>query len=131
MIIATGKLSGRNQYILEGTFSFQTQADGSVLFLTSEDFFFGDKDGNGTPAPGFALHKGSVDALSRDALEVIARETRFLSIADQAISVSGQQSAILDDGFDLGAFDTVFLWCFAFPVLLGVGDIITAAPQRS
>ncbi|MBO6790059.1 MAG: hypothetical protein JJ894_05920 [Dinoroseobacter sp.] len=131
MVIIKGTLSGRNRYRTEGNFTFSQQSNGNILFETSDDFFFGNAQGGGTPAPGFALCNGNVDALTKEELERIARQTDFFRIANSPVSVSGKQMQLLPRGLDLIAFDTLFLWCFEVPFLLGVSLFEPVAPLRS
>jgi len=124
MIIGTGTFSGRNGYKLEGTFTLTQNDGGSVLFETSEDFFFGNSTGGGTPAPGFAFFVGDPTGISNDTVGAIAVQTDFLRIADQAVSVSGKQSGSVPASINISDFDTVFLWCYSVPFVLGVGSIL-------
>lgn len=123
MIIGTGVLSGRNGYRLDGTFTLTRSDDGSVHFETSDDFFFGNETGGGTPAPGFAFFVGDPTGLPNSQVGAAADQTDFLRIADGPIAVSGKQSGPVPDSINPDAFDTVFLWCFAVPFVLGVGSI--------
>ena len=126
MIIGSGAFDGRNGYLLQGTFTFTRQGANSVLFETSDDFFFGTEDGRGTPAPGFALFRGDPTGLSTAVVSPIALATDFLRISDQAIAVSGRQSERIGSAVSVSDFDTLFLWCFRFPMVLGVGAIVGA-----
>lgn len=127
MIIGKGQFNGRNGYRLEGTFTLTRQASGDVLFETREDFFFGNNNGGGTPAPGFALYNGDPTNAAIATVEKVAIENDFLRIADETVSVSGKQSGIVPPEIDLSKFDQLFLWCYSVPVVLGVGPIETLA----
>lgn len=123
MIIGHGTFSGRNNYRLEGTFTLTKDASGDVYFETSDDFFFGNNQGGGTPAPGFAFYSGDPTNAPENNVEKAARQTDFFRIAEDTVSVTGKQKKRVPSHIDINAFDTVFLWCFSFPVLLGVGAI--------
>lgn len=98
-----------------------------MLFETSSDFFFGNSTGGGTPAPGFACFVGDPTGLPNDQVGAAAIETDFLRVADEAISVSGEQSGIVPSSVSISAFDTIFLWCYSVPFVLGVGSIVKGA----
>jgi hypothetical protein len=123
MTNANGTFEGRNGYRLEGTFILTPNGQNGICFETSDDFFFGSSDGGGTPAPGFALSKGDPTQLSIAEISEIATATDFLRIADGLVSVTGKQTGLIQNTIILPGFDTVFLWCFAFPTLLGIGPI--------
>lgn len=117
MLIASGTFIGASGHELTGQFSFERSAKG-IIFTTSDDFFF-----DGSPQPGFALT--TVPEFS----ETAAKATQFLmlpasgSVIGPQLEVIGKQAAILPDGIDLAAHDTLFLWCFRFPTLLGTGSL--------
>ncbi len=123
MIIGTGTLSGRNGYQLDGTFTLTQDAAGNVTFETSDDFFFGNSAGGGTPAPGFAFYVGDPTGLPASIVGAVANDTDFLRIAEDPVSVSGKQEGPVPASINVSDYDTVFLWCFRFPVLLGIGNI--------
>jgi len=127
MIIGTGNFSGRNGYRLEGSFTLTRQPSGTIFLETSEDFFFGNNTGGGTPAPGFAFFAGDPTGLPDETVGEVALNTDFLRIADQKVSVSGKQSGEVPDTINLEDFDTLFLWCFEVPFVLGVGSIVPGA----
>lgn len=123
MLIGQGRFEGRSGYRTEGTFTLTRQADGELLFETSNDFFFGNSSGGGTPAPGFAFYTGDPSDDPKGTVAPVARSTDFLRIADEPVSVTGRQAGPVPQRIDLDRFDTVFLWCFAVPFVLGVGRI--------
>jgi len=124
MIIGTGVFDGRNNYILSGTFHIERKSNSEFLFGTSDDFYFENSRNTGTPAPGFALFRGDPTGMPIGIVAPIAEATDFLRIADSPVEVRGKQSAIINNQIDVEEFDTVFLWCFKYPMVLGVGTII-------
>ena len=117
MHIGNGTFTSGNGHQLRGTFTLTRQANG-VLFRTDDDFYFG-----GAPAPGWALCSGvPVDASDPD-LQRLAIGTDFQRLTDKIEPVSGPQSGIIPRLIDIDAYDTVLLWCFQFPVILGFGRI--------
>jgi hypothetical protein len=125
MNIGTGTFTGRNGYQLNGTFKLTRDSSATVQFETSEDFFFGNNSGGGTPAPGFAFFAGDPTGLPNKTVGAVANQTDFLRIADQAVAVSGKQTGSVPDTISLAEFDTVFLWCYSVPFVLGVGRIVS------
>lgn len=123
MIIGSGTFSGRNGYRLEGRFTLTRDASGAIQFTTSEDFFFGNATGGGTPAPGFAFFNGDPTGQPDAIVGAAADQTDFLRIADETVAVSGKQEGAVPARIDLSQVDTVFLWCFKVPFVLGVGRI--------
>ncbi len=95
---------------MTGGFIIQ-ESDGQQVFETSEDFFF-----DGAPDPAFALSpSGAMDT-------VTATASKFLPLLAD-VSNSGKLSADLPDGFEIRHQSHVFLWCFTFAFLLGVGPV--------
>lgn len=124
MIIGRGAFDGRNGYTLRGTFTLTEQSSGEVFFQTSDDFYFGDANGTGTPAPGFALFKGDPTGLPDEVVAPAAIATNFLRLADDGKAVTGVQSGPIGQTEAIDEYDTIFLWCFQFPIVLGFGGII-------
>lgn len=117
-LIGTGSFAPGPPHVLRGTFTL-ARIDGVVALTTSDAFFF-----DGSPAPGFALTTGN------DFSEQQARRTEFGrlpgsgSLDGRTIEVVGRQIAFVPPSLDIGDFDTVFLWCFKVPFLLGRGIIV-------
>lgn len=116
-MIGRGIFSPGVGHVLRGSFTLTRQANG-VLMMTSEDFFF-----DGSPAPGWALSSGLPTDATDPATQRTAIETDFQRLTDRVEPVSGQQSGLIPAAIDIDAYDTLFLWCFQFPFILGVGPI--------
>ncbi len=118
MILATGTWQGRGGHEMRGTFTLTREGD-RLCMATSDDFFF-----DGSPEPAFAV---SPDAAT-DA--TTARQGRFLDLLGTgptpapAIAVRGRQSGLLPEGLAITDIHTIFLWCFGFPFLLGIGRVV-------
>lgn len=117
MLIGRGSLIPGQQHKLRGTFTL-TREDGRVRMETSEDFFF-----DGSPKPGFALHSGIPTDANDPILRAKMEATRFLDLPPDRVPASGRFSGLLRDGTNLDEFDTIVLWCFKFPFILGHGAI--------
>lgn len=117
MLIGKGSFSPGINHEMRGSFTLTRQSNG-VLMVTSEDFFF-----DGSPAPGWALSKGiPVDANDPEVQRTAIR-TDFQRLTDRIEPISGQQSGLIPNSIDIASFDTLFLWCFQVPFILGVGPI--------
>ena len=120
MLIAQGHFEGRNGHSLAGTFRIEEEADGETWLTTSDDFHF-----DGSPAPGFAI------SVSGDLTAAEAVATDFLRLPGTGngfgaqIEVRGVQRGRIPGGAALAGAGAgaVFLWCFLFPSVLGVGVI--------
>ncbi|MEJ6394180.1 hypothetical protein V8J82_12980 [Gymnodinialimonas sp. 2305UL16-5] len=123
MQIGTGTLEGRGIYNVTGRFTLTQGADGRILFETDDKFRFDDGTGRGTPAPGFALFIGDPTGLPNAVVGPIAKSTDFLRLTPD-VAVRGRQSGVLLPGTSLWDYDTLFLWCYRFPTVLGVGAIV-------
>lgn len=117
MLIGRGFFSPGMGHQMRGSFTLTRQANG-VLMLTGEDFFF-----DGSPAPGWALSKGVPEDANDPAVQLTAMRTDFQRLTDRIEPVSGQQSGLIPNSIDIDDFDTLFLWCFQEPFILGVGPI--------
>lgn len=117
MLIGKGKFSPGAGHDLRGTFTLTRQNNG-ILMVTSEDFFF-----DGSPAPGWALSSGIPTDASDPVVQKTAVETDFQRLTDRIEPVSGQQSGLIPPAIDIDSYDTLFLWCFQEPFILGVGSI--------
>lgn len=117
-LIGSGTFTPGAPHILRGSFTL-ARVDGVVTLTTSDDFFF-----DGSPAPGFALAAGG------GFTEAQARQTEFGrlrgsgSLDGRTVEVVGRQIAYLPPSLAIDDFDTVFLWCFKVPFLLGHGTIV-------
>ncbi|MFY0610999.1 MAG: hypothetical protein JXQ99_05695 [Hyphomicrobiaceae bacterium] len=120
MLIAQGRFEGRQTHEMRGTFTIVETSDG-LLFETSDDFFF-----DGSPEPAFALSRYP-DPDQGQAGEDL--DTRFLdlpgtgNLTDPSIEVRGKQTGIIGPASALNGKESVFLWCYLTPFLLGVGRI--------
>ena len=117
MIIGRGDFSPGQGHTMRGSFTLTQQANG-ILMLTSDDFFF-----DGSPAPGWALSKGIPTDADDPDVRRAAIETDFQRLTDRVEPVSGQQSGLIPNAIAIDAYDTLFLWCFQIPFILGVGPI--------
>lgn len=116
MIIGRGAFTPGTGHDLRGDFTL-TRQSGGVLMRTSADFFF-----DGSPEPGWALVAGlPVDASDR-AVQAAAVATDFQRLP-MNVSVAGEQTGLIPDAIDIDAYDTLLLWCYRFPFILGVGPI--------
>lgn len=117
MLIGNGTFSPGAGHVLRGTFSLNRQANG-VLMVTSPDFFF-----DGSPAPGWALSRGVPTDARNPEVQRAAIETDFQRLTDKIEPVSGQQSGLILNAINIDDYDTLFLWCYQVPFILGVGPI--------
>jgi len=117
MIIGSGTFSPGAGHELRGTFTLTRQANG-ILMVTSQDFFF-----DGSPAPGWALARGVPTDASDPAVRAAAIQTDFQRLTDRVEPVSGQQSGLISNSINIDDYDTLFLWCYQVPFILGVGLI--------
>ncbi len=121
MIIANGRFEGRGGHALRGSFVIEKRGS-DHWFATSDDFYF-----DGSPEPGFALSPSLIPTQAE------AEATRFLtlpasgSLSPPQIEVRGVQEGPIGPGFDPATAQSVFLWCFLTPFLLGVGHLTAKA----
>lgn len=116
MIIGRGTFSPGQGHILRGTFTL-TRGETGILMRTSADFFF-----DGSPEPDWALSAGLPVNAADPAVQAAALGTRFGAMP-KSQPVSGVQTGLLPSGVDFDTVDTLFLWCFQVPFILGVGPI--------
>ena len=122
MRIARGTFTPGQGHVLRGSFSIRF--DGQVhLMETSEDFFF-----DGSPDPGFALHTGIPVSADNPELQRRMVETRFFDLPGDVVEVRGRRVGTIPPTLDPSAFDTLVLWCFRFPFILGYGAIERLQP---
>ncbi|QIR86484.1 hypothetical protein [Paracoccus sp. AK26] len=117
MIVAQGRLTPGPGHTLRGSFTIRQTGEG-LLMETSDDFFF-----DGSPTPGFALNTGIPTDAADLALQSRMEGTRFLDLPGGVVTVQGRQAGTIPPDLDLDAFDTLVLWCFAVPFILGFGPI--------
>lgn len=117
MLIGRGTFSPGVGHEMRGSFTLTQQANG-VLMVTSTDFFF-----DGSPAPGWALSKGVPEDANDPDVRQAAVQTDFQRLTDRVEPVSGQQSGLIPNAIDINDYDTLFLWCYQVPFILGVGPI--------
>jgi hypothetical protein len=118
MIVGHGTFQGRGGHTLRGRFELLRGADG-VRLTIGDDFFF-----DGSPAPGFALAANSEFTQAQAIATDFHRLPGSGRLMGAQIEVSGRQEALIPARFNLDDFDTLFLWCFMTPFLLGVGPIV-------
>ncbi|MDN2480971.1 hypothetical protein [Vibrio agarivorans] len=117
MLIGNGNFIAGQGHELNGSFTLTKQTNG-ILMLTSDDFFF-----DGSPAPGWALSKGTPLDASNPDVQRTAITTDFQRLTDRIEPVSGQQSGLIPNSINIDEFDTLFLWCYQVPFILGYGVI--------
>lgn len=117
MLIGQGQFTPGQGHEMRGSFTLTQQANG-VLMFTSEDFFF-----DGSPAPGWALSRGVPQDANDPTVRRTAIETDFQRLTDMIEPISGQQSGLIPPSINLDEYDTLFLWCYQVPFILGVGPI--------
>lgn len=116
MIIGRGAFTPGVGHDLRGGFTL-TRQGGGVLMRTTADFFF-----DGSPEPGWALAVGIPIDASDSSVRAAAAATDFQRLP-MNVAVSGEQTGLIPDTIDVDAYDTLFLWCYRFPFILGVGPI--------
>ncbi|MEO9530058.1 hypothetical protein [Roseibium sp.] len=116
MLIGHGTFTPGQGHELEGTFTLTQRPDG-VLMKASMDFFF-----DGSPGPGWALSMGVPSDRDDPLTRQFAAETDFLRLARNQ-PIRGPHSGLIRPSIDIDAFDTLFLWCYSIPFILGVGKI--------
>lgn len=116
MIIASGEFVGRSGHTLTGKFEVRRQ-DSRLELATSDDFFF-----DGSPEPAWSLSATIPTSTAVVSQENIVSRVRFGDLA-RGPSVTGPQRAQLPDDIELIGFQSIILWCFRFPTLLGVGQL--------
>jgi hypothetical protein len=117
MIFAHGIFTPGAPHVLRGGFTIREDG-GVLLFETSEDFYF-----DGSPAPGFGLHSGIPTSAGDLALRANMDRTRFLDLPGNLVEVRGQHAGEIPPTINLGAYDTLVLWCFEIPFILGYGTL--------
>ncbi len=117
MLVARGTFSPGQGHELNGGFTIMNQ-EGRFFMETSEDFYF-----DGSPDPGFALTIGIPRSAGDPVLQKGMAATRFLNLPGQVVEVRGRHVGEIPPTLDLAAFDTLVLWCFSFPFILGFGAI--------
>lgn len=117
MLIGTGRFSPGPGHVMRGTFTLTRQTDG-ILMETSDDFFF-----DGSPEPDWALYRGVPMDPSDPDVQAAALATRFGNMPGGVVEVRGKQTGLIPASVDIDAYDTIFLWCYGFPFILGVGPI--------
>lgn len=117
MIIARGRFTPGPPHVLRGGFTIRDEG-GSLLFETSADFYF-----DGSPAPGFGFHRGVPASASDPVLRANMAETRFLDLPGNVVEVHGVHAGPIPPTIDIGTYDTLVLWCYAVPFVLGHGTL--------
>jgi hypothetical protein len=57
------------------------------------------------------------------ALRANMDRTRFLDLPGNVVEVRGQHTGAIPSAIDLDAYDSLVLWCFAVPFILGHGKL--------
>ena len=117
MRIGSGVFVPGQGHVLRGGFTLDRQANG-VLMLTTPDFFF-----DGSPAPGWSLSRGIPADAQDPQVQRTAIETDFQRLTDRIEPIGGQQSGLIPPAIDINAYDTLVLWCFQVPFILGFGSL--------
>ena len=115
MIRAQDRFTPGPPHTLRGSFLIR-DTGGVRRFETSADFYF-----DGSPAPGFAFHTGIPTQAGDPVLRANMVQTRFLDLPGNVVEIRGAQTGTIPPDFDLDTFDTLVLWCFAVPFILGYG----------
>lgn len=115
MVFTKGTFVAGDGHEMEGGFTMTSQ-QGGVAFETSADFYF-----DGSPEPGFALTTGTPTFASDPQLLRDVSATRFLNLPGGVVPVNGPQVATIPDSIQFEDFDTVVLWCYRYPFILGYG----------
>lgn len=117
MVVAKGIFTPGPPHVIRGGFTIREEG-GVLLFETNSDFYF-----DGSPAPGFGFHNGTPASASDLSLRANMDRTRFLDLPGNVVEVRGQHVGAIPPTIDLGAYDTLVLWCFAVPFILGHGKL--------
>lgn len=117
MLIGRGNFVPGPPHELRGGFTL-TREGGHIRMDTSDDFFF-----DGSPEPGFGLHSGIPANAADPVLRANMTATRFLDLPPGIVPAEGRYSGLLQSQTNLDDFDTIVLWCFAVPFILGYGHI--------
>ncbi len=117
MIVAHGIFIPGPPHVLRGGFTISEEG-GALLFETNADFYF-----DGSPAPGFGFHTGIPTSAGDPALRANMDRTRFLDLPGNVVEVRGQHTGAIPPAIDLDAYDTIVLWCFEIPFILGYGTL--------
>jgi hypothetical protein len=116
MLIATGAFTPGKGRDLRGGFTLSMDEDG-IVFETTDDFFF-----DGSSEPGWALFNGVPERASTREARAEAAQTNFGDLPSH-VPVDGVHSAKISQDLDLDQYDTVVLWCYSFPQILGTAKI--------
>lgn len=117
MLIGKDTFEGRGGHTLRGTFTLIRGAD-AVLMRTDAAVFF-----DGSPEPGWALLAGDPAKRGDAEMHAAALATRFGDMPGGIVEIAGCQTGTIIPAATLDDKDTLFLWCFYSPVLLGAGPI--------
>lgn len=117
MIIAQGIFIPGPPHALRGGFTIREDG-GALLFETSADFYF-----DGSPAPGFGFHTGIPTRADDPVLRANMDQTRFLDLPGNVVEVRGRHAGSIPPAIDLDEYDTLVLWCFSIPFILGYGTL--------
>ena len=117
MIVAQGTFTPGPPHVLRGGFTIRKDA-GVLLFETNSDFYF-----DGSPAPGFGFHTGIPTSAGDFGLRNNMDRTRFLDLPGNVVEIRGQYAGAIPPTINFEAYDTLVLWCFAVPFILGHGKL--------
>ena len=117
MLIGQGNFIPGPPHEMRGGFTF-TLEDSRIRMETSEDFYF-----DGSPEPAFALHTGIPSDANDPILRANMTATRFLDLPGNVVPSEGRFSGLVRSETHFDDFNTVVLWCFQVPFILGYGSI--------
>lgn len=118
MLIGRGTFSPGPGHVMRGTFTL-TRLGGGILMETDEDFLF-----DGSPEPDWALYSGvPMDRLDPN-VQAAAQATRFGRMPGGIVQIRGKQTGLIPPSINIDEYDTIFLWCYQIPAILGVGPIV-------
>lgn len=116
MQIGHGDFTPGPPHIMRGSFTL-TRQEGRIWMATSANFFF-----DGSPEPAFALHKGLPTDKDDPVLRGNMEATRFLDLPRNE-PAEGRFDGPLRPETNIDDFNTIVLWCFQIPFILGYGPI--------
>ena len=117
MLIGVGRFSGMGGHKVSGSFALRRGRAG-VILETSADFYF-----DGSLEPGWALHPSVPCERTDPRLHAMANATRFGDLPRDVTEIAGRHTAVVPAHIRIEEYNSVFLWCYGAPYLLGIGPI--------